>query len=156
VLRGSLSLSVPDLWIYEMLNLLLQADRRGRIPQQAVDQGFSSVQRVPVNAFDLGTPLSRTRVLKLAHRFSLSACDASYLELADRLQAPLLTLDGTLKMAGRTLGLPDLPAFYQGGPNTRAPIPGRTINSSGTLGSNRRVQRRFPLSLEVLDRIQVG
>jgi len=111
VLRGSLSLSVPDLWIYEMLNLLLQAARRGRIPQQAVDQGFSLVQRVPVTAFDLSTPLSRTRVLKLAHRFSLSAYDASYLELADRLQAPLVTLDGTLKKAGRTLGLPDLPAF---------------------------------------------
>jgi predicted nucleic acid-binding protein len=38
-------------------------------------------------------------------RFKLSAYDAAYLELADRLQCALLTADDRLARATRTLGL---------------------------------------------------
>ncbi|RPJ57749.1 MAG: PIN domain-containing protein [Acidobacteria bacterium] len=106
-LRGQVELSVPELWIYEMLNLLLSASWRRRIQERRIEEAFSLVQRIPVSAFDHSATLSRSRILKLARRFSLSAYDASYLELADRLQAPLATLDSTLRAAAESLGLPD-------------------------------------------------
>ena len=44
-------------------------------------------------------------MLILSRRFGVSAYDASYLELADRLQCPLLTNDQTLRKAANHLSL---------------------------------------------------
>jgi predicted nucleic acid-binding protein len=42
----------------------------------------------------------------LARRFGLSAYDAAYLELADRLQCALLTNDREVQVAAEALGIP--------------------------------------------------
>ena len=42
---------------------------------------------------------------QLAARFKLTLCDAAYLELAQRLNLPLATLDKELRVAGRALGI---------------------------------------------------
>jgi predicted nucleic acid-binding protein len=105
VLNGKEDLAVPDLWAYEMLNLLLSACRRRRINADRLEQAVNLVQRIPVNYYDHQTSLLRNRVIRLAARFSLSAYDAAYLELADRLQCPLRSLDKNLTAAARSLGL---------------------------------------------------
>jgi predicted nucleic acid-binding protein len=108
-LRGRNHLAAPALWTYEILNLLLSAARRGRIAEGRVEEALSLVQRVPISCYDHDSPLSRVRILRFAQRFALSAYDASYLELADRLQAPLATLDTRLAETARALGLPNPP-----------------------------------------------
>ena len=105
VLNGKEDLAVPDLWAYEMLNLLLSACRRGRFRGDRLEQAVRLVQRIPVNFYDHQTSLLQNRVIRLAARFSLSAYDAAYLELADRLQCPLRSQDKNLTAAARSLGL---------------------------------------------------
>ncbi|MBM3791197.1 MAG: type II toxin-antitoxin system VapC family toxin [Acidobacteria bacterium] len=105
VLQGKEDLAAPDLWIYEMLNLLLSACRRGRVRHDRLEQAVRLVQRIPVNFHDHQTPLVQNRVIRLAGRFSLSAYDAAYLELADRLQCPLRSQDRSLAAAAGSLGL---------------------------------------------------
>jgi predicted nucleic acid-binding protein len=105
VLDGKENIAVPDLWAYEMLNLLLSACRRGRIDIDRMEQAVNLVQRIPVSYYDHQAPLLANRVIRLAVRFSLSAYDAAYLELADRLQCPLRSLDKNLTAAASSLGL---------------------------------------------------
>jgi predicted nucleic acid-binding protein len=47
-----------------------------------------------------------TSSLQLADRFSLTLYDACYIELAQRRELPLASLDRELRTAGRALGLP--------------------------------------------------
>jgi predicted nucleic acid-binding protein len=105
VLNGKEDLAVPDLWAYEMLNLLLSACRRERINVDRLEEAVNLVRRIPVSYYDHQTSLLQNRVIRLAVRFSLSAYDAAYLELADRLQCPLRSLDRNLTAAARSLGL---------------------------------------------------
>jgi len=48
----------------------------------------------------------RKRVHRFARQFKLSACDAAYLDVADRLQIPLLSRDADLVSAAEQRGLP--------------------------------------------------
>ena len=102
---GKVALAAPDLWHYEMCNLLAMAVRRGRIGEAQALEGMELLSTMPINFHDHHGNLSRRRMLLLAARFSLSAYDAAYLELADRLQCPLLTNDDALRAAGVQLGL---------------------------------------------------
>lgn len=90
---------VPVLWWAETRNLLVIAERRGRIAPEVSDQALAQFRRLPLS-FDAdpeeGTLLSLAR----AHR--LSVYDALYLELARRKGATLATLDKRLAEAART------------------------------------------------------
>jgi predicted nucleic acid-binding protein len=105
VLRGKERLAAPELWTYEMLNLIVSATRRGRIETNQLERAVRLIERIPVEFYDHQSHAIQERVLRLASRFSLSAYDAAYLELADRLQCPLRSLDEDLAAAGRSLGL---------------------------------------------------
>ena len=105
VFDGKVALAAPDLWHYEMCNHLAMAVRRGRIGEAQALEGMELLSTMPINFHDHHGNLSRRRMLLLATRFSLSAYDAAYLELADRLQCPLLTNDDALRAAGVQLGL---------------------------------------------------
>lgn len=104
--KGGGRILAPDLWLYEMLNLLTVAVRRKRLsePQQA--KALALLQRLPLDLHDHHQLLTQQRILRLADRFSLSAYDAAYLELADRFPCPLHTLDNALRAAAVQLGLP--------------------------------------------------
>ncbi len=104
-LDGRLVLAAPDLWHYEMCNLLTMAVRRGRIGEAQALEAVDLLSSIPIDVHDHHGNLSRRRVLLLATRFSLSAYDAAYLELADRLQSPLRTNDGVLRAAAVKLGV---------------------------------------------------
>jgi predicted nucleic acid-binding protein len=85
----------PALWELELSNGLRTACLRQRLPAQVVSLPID-VDRQAVPAAEL---------LALALRFGLSTCDATYLELALRLQLPVATADGPLREAAVASGV---------------------------------------------------
>ena len=96
---------VPALWPVEVGNVLLTAIRRGRITADECPGICASLDALPIEI----DPVSKSRTwgatLVLAHKHRLSGYDATYLELAVRMQQPLATLDRALGDAGRAEGL---------------------------------------------------
>ncbi|MFZ0929590.1 MAG: type II toxin-antitoxin system VapC family toxin [Syntrophobacteraceae bacterium] len=99
---------VPPLWIAEMANVLVMAERRGRIAPADASRAVELVMSLPIQVefADLRT-LNASRLL--AREYDLSAYDASYLELAQRAGLPLATMDRILSTAARRCGVPVLP-----------------------------------------------
>ncbi|MEE6280593.1 type II toxin-antitoxin system VapC family toxin [Georgenia sunbinii] len=94
---------VPELWRLEVTNVLLVAERRGRIREAQSRRFVDLLERLPIRVAPSAGSL--TEVLDLGRRHRLSAYDAAYLELAERLGTPLATLDGRLVDACRTAGV---------------------------------------------------
>ena len=92
----------PRLLWAEIRNLLLMAERRGRIGQAEVDNALAILGSLGIG-FD-GEP-SSDRTLQLARRHALTVYDALYLELAVRLGAPLATADRALVRAAGSEGV---------------------------------------------------
>lgn len=96
----------PSLWPLEMLNVLLVAQRRGRINQDARRERIAFLRSLPV-ILDKETVVRAWATANLlAERHNLTLYDATYLELAQRLKLPLATLDKELRTAAKTLGVP--------------------------------------------------
>jgi predicted nucleic acid-binding protein len=89
---------VPSLWWFEVRNVLIVNERRGRLRETDTALFLRSLSRLPI-AVD-GAP-DEEAVLALARRHALTVYDASYLELARRGGMPLATLDGPLAQAAR-------------------------------------------------------
>ncbi len=100
-LAGDVNLVCPSIWHYEVLNLLSTAVRRGTLAPEQADTGVELLNALQVRAEELHSGTLRKRVHHFARQFKLSAYDAAYLEVADRLQAPLLTRDNDLMAAAR-------------------------------------------------------
>ena len=85
---------VPAVWLLEMGNLLLNAQRRKRIADAKRRElvAAASVLRLRVDR----EPVAMVVLDALATRHKLTAYDAAYLELALRRQLPLATLDAAL------------------------------------------------------------
>lgn len=92
------SMMVPTLWWAETRNLLLMAERRGRIDEAVTVKALAQLARLPV-AFD--SEPEEGALLSLARAHQLSAYDALYLELARRKGSALATLDKRLAAACR-------------------------------------------------------
>ena len=99
--------AVPDIWTAEVRNVLVFNERRGRISPEQVDGWFSFFESLPI-AIDPNPDHQTTLVLARAHR--LTFYDALYLELAQRRQATLATLDAALLRAADAEGVPALRA----------------------------------------------
>lgn len=99
VVKGELKLVVPTLWHYEMSNLIAMAQRRKCINTQQAEKAIEILSQIPVETFDHQSLVSKQRIQRLAIQNQLSAYDAAYLELADRLDVPLLTNDKSLANA---------------------------------------------------------
>ena len=81
VLTGNLRVAVPELWHYEMLNVLRTAVARERISEQEAWKALERVSSMPVEsvpAESQGLPA----ILACALRHGLSVYDATYVELA--------------------------------------------------------------------------
>ena len=94
---------VPAVWRLEFANGLLMAERRRRLTRaerlQVLDEAARMALRVDATVHDL------RQVSGLAAKHGLTAYDAAYLELAQRLSAPLLTLDRGLADAALAAGV---------------------------------------------------
>jgi predicted nucleic acid-binding protein len=88
---------VPSLWLLEVGNLLLSAQRRRRITADKRRElaAAAACLRIRVDR----EPVAITALDDLAALHGLSAYDAAYLELSVRRQLPLATLDTALLAA---------------------------------------------------------
>lgn len=95
---------VPALWQLEVANVLLIAERRNRISEAQATHFLDLVMRLPIRVD--ATPVDTAAIIAAGRRHGLSAYDASYLVLAERLAAPLATGDRSLAAAARAAGVP--------------------------------------------------
>ena len=95
---------VPSLWLLELANALVVAERRGRITPAETSHFLHLVQRLPVEVETVGLE-ALPEVLSLARTYGLSAYDAAYLILAMRRGLPLATLDDRLRQAAEKAGV---------------------------------------------------
>jgi predicted nucleic acid-binding protein len=99
------TLFVPPHWSTEVLNVLLQAHRRNRISSADFDEFLRSLAHFSLEVESLPLNQYLEAVRSLANRHRLTAYDAAYLELAQRLSLPLASFDGDLCSAARAEGV---------------------------------------------------
>ncbi len=93
---GEETAMVPDVFWHEVRNLLLSAERRGRIDRRYADASMTRLRRLPIRLAD---DVNDGAVMALARAHRLPAYDASYLALAVREAYPLASLDRSLNEA---------------------------------------------------------
>lgn len=96
---------VPALWAIEITNAVLVAERRKRVAQPEVRRFVELLRELTVVMDSQGVGESVSNILPLGREHGLSAYDAAYLDVAMRHGAPLATLDGGLRKAGRKAGV---------------------------------------------------
>ncbi len=105
---GEEPVAAPAIWPLELGNVLVMAERRGRINAAQLAECVALLLELPV-AIDEETPQrALDEVLALARAEGLTTYDASYLELAMRLGVPLATQDKALRQAAEKLSTPVL------------------------------------------------
>ncbi len=101
---------VPALWLWETANVLMQAERRGRISPAASRTFLGLLEGLPISVDQPTTASAWHDTLALARSHRLTSYDAAYLELALRRGLPLASRDKGLQAAARTEGVPLLPS----------------------------------------------
>jgi predicted nucleic acid-binding protein len=96
---------VPALWYAELSNTLLVFERAKRLTEQDSLSYLADLALLAVMQDDLSPALLQTRVLDLGRMHTLTAYDATYLELAMRRAATLATFDRKLADAARAAGV---------------------------------------------------
>ena len=100
---------VPALWHLEVSNVLLQAEKRGRIKPADVKARLDLIAALPISVDLETTARAWHEILTLARAESLTSYDAAYLELALRSGLPLLTKDKELTRAAIKFGVEVFP-----------------------------------------------
>ena len=93
----------PGLWWFEMRNLFIVNERRGRMDGEKTTRALALLSELPIRLDHLADSAS---VLRLARRHRLTVYDAAYLELAQREAVPLATLDDALTRAAKLEHVP--------------------------------------------------
>lgn len=101
-LLGSARAYVPSLWRFELLNVLIVAERRKRTTPSEVAEALHDISQLPIHD---DREFVDDAVLAFAREHNLTAYDAAYLELASRLRCPLATLDTKLVTAASSAGI---------------------------------------------------
>jgi predicted nucleic acid-binding protein len=103
---------VPVLWAFEMANGLVTAGRKGVLTPPDVSDCCDEIEILLAGSIDQVTDSPRyvVRVLFLSARaHSLTAYDASYLDLASRRKLPLASLDRSLQISAKAAGVSLVP-----------------------------------------------
>lgn len=96
---------VPALWPVELANVLVVAERRGKITEAQAIRAVEIALALPIRVVDVRPDRIVRELRALAREHRLSAYDAAYLHLALSEATPLATLDGRLRDAGMAAGL---------------------------------------------------
>lgn len=94
--RGDLVLYAPPLLSYEMINIFVIAERQRRITMEQANDARYEFNMLPIQFDDAPAISVRERIHALARRHAITAYDACYLELGQRMKARLMTLDRDL------------------------------------------------------------
>ncbi|MBI4773303.1 MAG: type II toxin-antitoxin system VapC family toxin [Deltaproteobacteria bacterium] len=93
---------VPAIWPLEVGNVLLVAERKKRLSRASVVRFLALLGGLPITVEQETPERMLKEIVSLAREHGLSTYDASYLDLAMRLDLPLSTLDASLvKAAGK-------------------------------------------------------
>ena len=91
------SLHAPYLLDYEIANVSLKKLTRDRIGREAVAAALRAYGQLAIERHGVDAE----SMLSIAERYQITAYDAAYLCIAERLGAPLATLDSELAEAAR-------------------------------------------------------
>jgi predicted nucleic acid-binding protein len=101
---------IPHLWAWEVGNVLLLAVRNKRITETQLTEKISLLQSLRLEIDPLAHHEAMATTAALAREHKLTLYDATYLEMAIRLNLPLGTLDTELRVAAKKKGVALLPA----------------------------------------------
>jgi predicted nucleic acid-binding protein len=93
---------VPALWWFEVRNVLIVNERRGRIHERETEAFLRALAQLRIR---IDREPEQAEVLRMARERGLSVYDAAYLELASRERLTLATLDRKLEDAARFVGV---------------------------------------------------
>lgn len=96
---------VPSLWLLEVADVLLMAERRQRLTLAQRVRALTALGSLPIATDTETATHAWAQTIALAEAHGLTVYDATYLELALRAGLPLATLDEALARAGRTTGV---------------------------------------------------
>jgi predicted nucleic acid-binding protein len=94
---------VPALWQVEVCNGLLVGRRRKRAGSVDFKHFLDVLAALPIRADD--DPPTMTPLMRVAEETGLTAYDALYVELAERLRCELVTFDRQMASAARQRGI---------------------------------------------------
>ena len=94
---------VPSLWALEVMNVLLVAERRGRLLPSESEEFLGLLGLLPITLEP--SPGISSRVMDLGRAYRLSAYDAAYVELALGKGLPMATKDEALRGVLASLGI---------------------------------------------------
>ena len=100
-LTAGARLIAPEIFLYEIGNALSAMIKRQRLTYQHAAKAFSIIELIPV----VLEKADIIQSLKISHSFNSYAYDAYYLEVAQRLRIPLMTLDQKMKNVGNSLNI---------------------------------------------------
>lgn len=106
---GDFSALVPALWIWEVNNILLVAERRGRLTFAKRKQQIAILRKLPIQIDEDAPEHVWSETNSLARTYGLTVYDAAYLELALRHGIPLGSLDNGLRAAAGKASIKCLP-----------------------------------------------
>ncbi len=96
---------VPALWPFEVTNVLVSAERRGRITVTQQAEFLEKLRGLPIEIERRPAIWLAQQTLPLARLYKLSAYDSAYLELAIRENLPFATSDVRLRDAAKDAGI---------------------------------------------------
>ena len=103
--KGLIAL-IPAIWELEMINGFVKAERRQTLSKGEIDRAFFEMTELRRTSIQLDSGLmSMQDILAIARAHHLTSYDASYIELARRLDLALATLDVGLKAAAGKAGV---------------------------------------------------
>ena len=100
-LTTGVRLAAPEVMPFEIGNALSAMMKRQRITHEQAQNIFSILNAIPL----MLKRVNIEQAIKLSSQFNIYASDAYYLETAQRLHVPLLTLDQQMKSVGRKLNI---------------------------------------------------
>jgi predicted nucleic acid-binding protein len=93
----------PVLWWYELRNIMIVNERRGRLDSAKTARALGLLRELPIT---VEADVEENALMQLARQHRLTVYDAAYLELALRRGHPLATLDIALSTAARAETVP--------------------------------------------------
>jgi predicted nucleic acid-binding protein len=99
---------VPAIWPLEVINVLLVAERNGRLREADSVRFVSLLGQLPIMVDRSWPERLMKDLLAIGRAHNLSSYDTAYLELAMRQGLPIATLDQKLLEAARQIDLPIL------------------------------------------------
>lgn len=96
---------VPCHWSLEIANVATRGERMGYIEWSMVEYFLHLIEDIDFLIDVEASTRALTELTDLARHYRLTPYDAAYLELAQRLECPLATLDKDLRRAAEKAGL---------------------------------------------------